>query len=98
LARWLLRRKKQDKPALLDPDLFRSIYFRLGITGQTLQNITLGGMMIALPIYFQMVFEFTAMQTGLAIAPLSLSMFGIALLAGRRAGKRRGSTIIRACQ
>ena len=96
LGWWLLRRKKQEKPTLLDPDLFRSVYFRLGISGQTLQNIALGGMMIALPIYFQMVFEYSAMQTGLAIAPLSLSMFGIALLAGRRAGKRRGSVIIRA--
>lgn len=95
-ARWLLRHEKQEKPALIDPDLFRSIYFRLGITGQTMQNITLGGMMIVLPIYFQMVFEYNAMQTGLAIAPLSLSMFAIALLAGRRAGKRRGSVIIRA--
>lgn len=94
LGWWLLRRKKQEKPTLLDPDLFRSQYFRLGISGQTLQNIALGGMMIALPIYFQMVFEYTAMQTGLAIAPLSLSMFLIALLAGRRAGKRRGSAII----
>jgi hypothetical protein len=37
--------------------------------------VALGGMMIALPIYFQMVFEYTAMQTALAIAPLSLSMF-----------------------
>lgn len=95
-AQWLVRRKKQEKPALIDPDLFRSIYFRLGITGQTMQNIALGGMMIALPIYFQMVFEYNAMQTGLAIAPLSLSMFLVALLAGRGAGKRRGSVVIRA--
>lgn len=95
-ANWLVRRKKQGKPTLLDPELFKSHYFRLGISGQTLQNIALGGMMIALPIYFQMVFEYTAMQTGLAIAPLSLSMFAVALLAGRRAGNRRPSTIIRA--
>jgi MFS family permease len=61
-----------------------------------LQNIALGGMMIALPIYFQMVFEYTAMQTGLSIAPMSLSIFAIALLAGRRAGKRRSSRIIQA--
>ena len=66
----------------IDPDLFKSKYFRLGITEQMLQNIALGGMMIALPIYFQMVFEYTAMQTGLSIAPLSLSIFFVALLAG----------------
>jgi MFS family permease len=93
---WLVRRKKQSKPALIDPDLFKSKYFRLGITGLMMQNIALGGYMIALPLYFQMVFEYTAMQTGLAIAPFSLSIFFIALLAGRRAGKRSPSRIIRA--
>ena len=93
-ARWLLRNKKQGKPTLLDPDLFKSMYFRLGITEQMFQNISLGGMMIALPIFFQMVFEYNAMQTGLALAPFSLSIFAVALLAGRRAGKGRSSRII----
>ena len=51
--------------------------------------------MIALPIYLQMVLEYNAMLSGLSIAPLSLSMFGVALLAGRRAGTRRPSSIIR---
>ena len=39
-----------------------------------LQQIVLGGTMIALPIYLQMVLEYNAMQAGLSIAPLSLSM------------------------
>ncbi len=95
-ARWLIRRKKQGKPTLLDPELFSSKYFRLGVSEQMLQNIALGGMMIALPIYFQMVFEYTAMQTGLALAPFSLSIFAVALLAGRRAGNRRPSRVIQA--
>ena len=60
-----------------------------------LQQIALGGTMIALPIYLQMVLEYNAMLAGLSIAPLSLSMFGMALLAARRAGKRRPSSIIR---
>jgi Na+/melibiose symporter-like transporter len=51
--------------------------------------------MIALPIYLQMVLEYNALLSGLSIAPLSLSMFGMALLAGRRAGTRRPSSIIR---
>ena len=95
-ARWLVRRKKQAKAALLDPELFKSKHFRVGVSGQLLQNIAMGGMMIALPIYFQMVFEYNAMQTGLALAPFSLSIFAIALLAGRRAGKRRPSRVIQA--
>ena len=89
LVFWLVRRKREGKPTLLDPDLFRSKVFRLGISQQMLQQIALGGTMIALPIYLQMVLEYNAMQAGLSLAPLSLSMFAVALLAGKRAGKRR---------
>jgi Major Facilitator Superfamily len=52
--------------------------------------------MIALPIYLQMVLEYNALEAGLSLAPLSLSMFAVALVAGRRAGQRRPSVIIRA--
>jgi MFS family permease len=95
LAWWLVRRARQQKPTLLDPELFRSKVFRLGITGQMLQQIALGGTMIALPIYLQMVLEYNAMEAGLSLAPLSLTMFGVAILAGRKAGGRRPSAIIR---
>jgi EmrB/QacA subfamily drug resistance transporter len=96
LAWWLRRRKREGKPALLDPGLFSSKYFRLGITSQTLQQISLGGMMIALPIFLQMVLEYNALEAGLSLAPLSLSMFVVALVAGRKAGNRSPSRIIRA--
>src|SRR5215208_8516525 len=95
LVRWLLRREREGKPTLLDPALFRSKLFKLGITGQGLQQVALGGMMIALPIYLQMVLEYDAMEAGLSMAPLSLTMFGTAVLAGKRAGTRRPSSIIR---
>ena len=50
--------------------------------------------MIALPIYLQMVLEYNALEAGLSLAPLSLTMFGVALLAGRKAGNRSPSKII----
>ncbi|HET7761018.1 MAG TPA: MFS transporter, partial [Phycicoccus sp.] len=75
LVVWLLRAKRRGAPALLDPDLFRSPHFRLGVSQQTLQQIALGGVMIVLPIYLQMVHEYNAMQAGLSLAPLSLTMF-----------------------
>jgi len=95
LAYWLVKRKRQDKPVLLDPDLFRSKPFRIGITQQMMQQISLGGLMIALPIFLQMVLEYSAMGTGLTIAPLSLSMFATAMLAGKKAAERRPSSVIR---
>jgi EmrB/QacA subfamily drug resistance transporter len=95
LGWWLLRQKRSGQAPLLDPDLLRSPNFRLGISGQMLQQIALGGMMIVLPIFLQMVLEYNALEAGLSLAPLSLTMFVIALLAGRRAGKRRPSAVIR---
>jgi hypothetical protein len=95
LVRWLITRKRAGRPTLVDPDLFAIPTFQLGISQQMLQQIALGGAMIALPIYLQMVLEYNAMQAGLSLAPLSLSMFAVAILAGRNAGGRRPSGIIR---
>ena len=55
LAWWLVRRKRAGKAVLLDPDLFKHKLFRFGVSGQVLQQIGLGGVMIALPIYLQIV-------------------------------------------
>ena len=94
LVYWLVRRHRAGKATLLDPNLFNSKFFRLGITQQMLQQIALGGMIIALPIYLQMVLEYNALYAGLSLAPLSLSMFAVALIAGKTAGKRRPSNVI----
>jgi MFS family permease len=96
LARWLLRQKREGRVTLLDPDLFRHPNFTAGVSGQLLQQVTLGGAMIALPLYFQMTLEYNALESGLSLAPLSLTMFAAALVAGRRAGDRRPAAIIRA--
>ena len=71
LARWLIRRKRAGRVTLLDPDLFRHPNFTAGVSGQLLQQVTLGGAMIALPLYFQMTLEYNALQSGLWLAPLS---------------------------
>jgi MFS family permease len=95
LSRWLLRRKREGKPTLLDPDLFKHPNFTAGVSGQLLQQVTLGGAMIALPLYFQMTLEYNALESGLSLAPLSLTMFAAALVAGKKAGNRRPAAIIR---
>ena len=95
LAYWLVRRKREGKVALLDPSLFKVPNFRVGVSQMVLQQITLGGAMIAIPLYLQVTLEYTAMQAGLSLAPLSLTMFAVALLAGKKAGNRRPASIIR---
>jgi MFS family permease len=96
LAWWLAKRKREGKVALIDPDLFRIKNFRVGASAMVLQQITLGGAMIALPLYLQVTLEYNAMQAGLSLAPLSLTMFAVALLAGKKSGDRRAASIIRA--
>lgn len=95
LVYWLKKRDKESKITLLDPKLFTIPNFRLGISQQLLQNIVLGGAMIALPIFLQISLGYNAMQTGLSIAPLSLMMFAVALIAGRKAGNISSSSLIR---
>jgi MFS family permease len=96
LVYWLSRRRREGKPTLIDPSLFESKLFSFGIFQGILQQIALGGMLIALPIYLQLVLGYNALEAGLSLAPLSLTMFGVALLAGKRAGRRRPSSLIRA--
>lgn len=43
-----------------------------------------------------MTLEYDAMQAGLSLAPLSLTMFAVAILAGKRAGDHRPASVIRA--
>ncbi len=59
LAWWLVRRKRRGEVPLIDPGLFSSKPFRIGISGQMMQQIALGGLMIALPIFLQMVLEYS---------------------------------------
>jgi MFS family permease len=94
LVFWLTSRKKRGKATLIDPVLFASKPFRAGVSGQLLQQIALGGTMIVLPLYLQMVLEYNALQAGLSIAPLSLSMFAVAMVAGRRANGRPANLIL----
>jgi hypothetical protein len=94
-AWWIVRRKRAGHEALIDPDLFRHPNFTAGITGQMLQQVTLGGAMIVLPLFLQMTLEYSAIGAGLSMAPLSLTMFGMALLAGKKGGDRRPAAIIR---
>lgn len=93
--KWIKKQKKNKKTPLIDPELFKSKLFTLGFTQQMFQQTALGGLMISLPIFLQMVLEYNSFQTGLSIAPLSLSMFVIALMAGKRTGKRRPGVLVR---
>ena len=84
---WLAHRRAAGR-TLLDPDLFRSKLFRLGVTQQLLQQIALGGTMIALPIFLQMVLEYNA-HAGRALDLATVAEHVRPRAAGRARGGRR---------
>jgi MFS family permease len=96
LVYWLRARRRAGKAALLDVTLFSSPLFRFGILQGVLQQVALGGMLIAVPIYLQLVLGYNALEAGLSLAPLSLTMFVVALIAGKTAGRFRPAGLIRA--
>jgi MFS family permease len=91
---WLRSRKRRQKATLIDPVLFDSKVFQSGVSGQLLQQVALGGTMIVLPLYLQLVLEYNALWAGISIAPLSLTMFVVALIAGRRVKGRPANIIM----
>ena len=92
LGVWLVRRARAGRTTLVDPALFRSPAFRIGVSQQLLQQVALGGAMIALPVFLQMALGYDALLAGISLAPLSLTMFASALLVGRRPTRRRPAT------
>src|SRR4051795_1035744 len=54
LSRWLVTRHRRGQVTLLDPDLFQHPNFAAGVSSEMLQQMMLGGAMIALPLFFQM--------------------------------------------
>ena len=67
LAYWLVRNRKCSGKPVSILELFKSKLYRIGISQQMMQQISLGGAMIALPIFLQMVLEYNAKETGLSL-------------------------------
>ena len=86
---WLVRRKRAGKA---DADRSRALQVApvplRASPDSCCSRSRWAGLMIALPIYLQMVLEYNAMEAGLSLAPLSLSMFAVAVIAGKKAGAR----------
>jgi MFS family permease len=65
---------------LLDMRLLEIPRLRAGLTGMASQQFMIMGIFFVLPLYLQTVIGYDALQTGIALLPLSLSLFVFALL------------------
>ncbi|MEW6554085.1 MAG: MFS transporter [Actinomycetota bacterium] len=76
-------RKRRGKEPLFDTSLLKSRAFDLGNLTSMIQQVALAAVLLVIPIFLQQVNKVSPMMTGVALLPLSLSIF-VFSLAGRR--------------
>lgn len=82
--RALLTAKKEP---MLDVRLLEIPPMRAGLTTYLCQQFIIMGIFFVLPLYLQTVLGYDALQTGIALLPLSLSLLVFALAGARLAGR-----------
>jgi EmrB/QacA subfamily drug resistance transporter len=88
LDSWVTRRLAAGKAALLDPSMLTIRTLRAGLSTLVSQQLVLMGTFFVLPVYLQVVLGLNALDTGLKLLPMSITMF-IAALVGPRLAARR---------
>lgn len=75
LIAWVRFRERRGSATVFRASLFAIRDFRYGVVLTLLQQFVIGGFLLITPIFVQLVLEYSALQSGLVILPLSLSMF-----------------------
>ncbi len=74
-TRWQERRERSGLDPLVKMSLFDIATLRAGLGSFLAQNTILLGIFFTLPLYFQIVLGFDALETGLRMLPISIAMF-----------------------
>lgn len=75
LVVWVRARERRGATPVFRAGLLTIPDFRYGVILTVLQQFVIGGFLLITPIFVQLVLEYSALQSGLVILPLSLSMF-----------------------
>ncbi len=73
-ARWQERRERAGDDTLVKLRLFEILPLRSGLGSFLAQNVILLGIFFTLPLYFQIVLGFDALETGIRMLPISIAM------------------------
>jgi MFS family permease len=84
---WEARLQRAGRVPLLRPDLLRIPQMRAGLSTVVSQFLILAGTFFVIPLYLQLVLGKDALQTGLKILPISVTMMIAALLGPRLAAR-----------
>ncbi|TAJ43946.1 MFS transporter [Methanofollis fontis] len=84
---WQRRRIRQNLPPLTDIALFGNRTFALGSGINAALTVVLAGFLFIIPIFLQSVTGVGAFETGLALLPMSLSVFALSIAGARLSGR-----------
>jgi MFS family permease len=96
LFRWEARQVAKDGPRLFRPALFNLPGLSSGFAVRFVHMALMAAFLFLLPLLLQLSFEYTAMQTGLALVPYSLGVLVFALLGARLSIRFTAKRIIQA--
>ncbi len=94
LVWWLLRAKRTGRPALVDVSLFKNRRFDTVLLTKLLAQLTITGILFAVPVYLQNVLGYSALATGLSLLPLPALLLLAALSIVRLTRRLSKKTII----
>ncbi len=89
-VQWQRHRESSGADPLVHLALLRIAPLRSGLIGLFTQNLILMGVFFVIPLYLQLVVGLDALETGIKMLPVSITMF-----LASAAGSRLSSTVVR---
>src|SRR3954471_15490983 len=95
-VRWSQHREATGRDPLVHLDLTKIPTLRAGLYGLFSQNLILMGVFFVIPLYLQLVLGLDALETGVKMLPVSVTMFVASALGSRLSKRFSIRTIVRA--
>ena len=92
---WQRRREATDRDPLVHLDLMKVVPLRSGLMGLFTQNLILMGIFFTIPLYLQIVLGLDALETGVKMLPVSITMFVASAVGSRLSSRFPVRTIVR---
>ena len=93
---WQARRESSGRDPLVHLALLKIAPLRAGLIGLFSQNLILMGVFFTIPLYLQLVIGLDALETGLKMLPVSITMFLASAAGSRLSGRYPIRSIVRA--
>jgi EmrB/QacA subfamily drug resistance transporter len=94
--RWQRHREESGTDPLVHLDLLKVPPLRSGLIGLFSQNLILMGVFFVIPLYLQVVLGLDALETGIKMLPVSITMFLASAIGSRLSARFPVRTIVRA--